>query len=224
MKPQDVIIVIPAYNEAKAIHTVVAAVKKAGFLSVVVIDDNSSDRTSQVARKSGAVVIRHAINLGVGGSSLTGIKHALTTNSRAIVLMDADGQHDPDNIVTLIAPLAHGIDVVLGIRDYTDPAMPVDKKFGNVIMNLVTWILCGIRVKDSQCGFKAITAQAARKMELNGLGYEFHSEIISEIRSKRLRYQEVPIRTIYSDYSKSRGQLALNAVNIITGLIKKKVL
>lgn len=224
MNPKDITVVIPAYNEAKSISRVITSVAQVGFPSIVVVDDYSSDNTSEIALSAGANVIRHSMNLGAGGASLTGIQHALDTNAQAIVLMDADGQHDPNNLLSLVAPLAHGVDIVLGVRDYRDPAMPPDKKFGNITMNLITWCLCGLRVQDSQCGYKAMTIAAVRKMRLNGLGYEFHSEIIAEIKTKRLQYREIPIRTIYSDYSKSRGQLALNAVNIVTGLIKKKVL
>lgn len=219
------VIIMPAYNESKVIASVLGrlpqklpAVHK---VTPVVIDDNSSDNTKEVAESCGAICVRHEVNLGAGGATVTGLEVARLLKADIVVTMDSDGQHDPNDLPTLIAPIVkRKVDVVLGSRmKQVAKEMPFHKVVGNVILNGITFAFFRIWVSDSQSGFKAFSKKALKSIQLSTCGYEVCSEIIGEIKQKKLRFSEVPITTIYTDYSKSRGQLSLNAINIILGLL-----
>jgi len=198
--------IIPAYNEEKNIGQVLRGVKKYAD-SIIVIDDGSGDKTAEKAMENGAKVYSHIINRGLGGALSTGIKAALLENSDIIVTLDADGQHDPDDIPKLIKPIISGdADFVVGSRFLEKQSMPLFRKLGNYFYNLVTWILFGIRSSDTQSGMRAFNKKAAEGLEIITRGMEVSSEIIKEIKIRRLRLKEVPIKAIYTPYSLSKGQ------------------
>jgi len=121
--------------------------------------------------------------------------------------LDADGQHDPDDIPKLIKPIISGdADFVVGSRFLEKQSMPLFRKLGNYFYNLVTWILFGIRSSDTQSGMRAFNKKAAEGLEIITRGMEVSSEIIKEIKIRRLRLKEVPIKAIYTPYSLSKGQ------------------
>lgn len=224
-----IVVVIPAYNESKVIGAVVAGLprKLKGVTKVtpVVVDDNSRDNTAEEARANGAICVQHKMNLGAGGATITGFEAAKRLKADIVVTFDGDGQHDPGDMQRLIAPIVGGeADVVLGSRMVgKTKGMPFYKIIGNNLLNIVTFVFFGIWVSDSQSGYKAFSRAALDKIELATSGYEFCSEIIGQIKIKRLRYREVPISTIYTEYSRSKGQLALNAVNIVLGLLLRNI-
>ena len=109
------LIIIPAYNEELTIGSVVALAKKYG--DVLVVDDGSGDRTSEIAREAGAIVIRHNTNMGKGAALKTGFEYALSREYEIVVTLDADGQHNPDEIPLLMEPIIRGeADLVIGSR------------------------------------------------------------------------------------------------------------
>lgn len=222
-------VVIPAYNEAKVLGDVLNRLPKRVYgvrkITAIVIDDNSSDDTSGVAKSCGAMCVRHQMNLGAGGATITGFEAAKQINADIIVTMDGDAQHDPEEIKDLIRPILKGeADVVLGSRLMTTAGnMSHFKRFGNNLMNVITFAFFRIWVTDSQSGYKAFSRRAVEKLELRTSGYEFCSEIIGEIKRHRMVCREIPISTIYTDYSKAKGQLAINGVNIILGLALRKL-
>lgn len=219
------VVIIPAYNESQVIAQVLAAIPKqiSGIsrITPLVIDDNSTDATKEIAQTCGALCIRHEANLGAGGATITGLEAAKRLKADIVVTLDGDNQHDPREMVHLIAPLLQKkTDVVIGSRLLNaSKAMPFHKKIGNNLLNVVTFAFFRIWVTDSQSGYKAFSRRALHRIHLSTNGYEFCSEIIGQIREKRLRFQEIPITTIYTDYSKAKGQLALNAINIVLGLM-----
>jgi glycosyltransferase involved in cell wall biosynthesis len=223
------VIIIPAYNEAKVIGTVINGLPKTlkhiTKITPLVIDDHSNDGTRPVAKAHGARCIRHSINLGAGGATITGLEAARRYNADIAVTMDADGQHDPKDIAKIIKPIINKeVEVVIGSRlKIPSREMPPYKRFGNWLLNFVTFIFFGIWVSDSQSGFKAFSRHALDSIKLSSNGYEFCSEIIGEIRDKKLTYAEVPIHVIYTEYSKSKGQPALNAINIFFGLLSRGI-
>lgn len=223
------VVIIPAYNEAAVIGDVLASLPTeiSGIKRItrIVVDDNSSDNTHALAQANGAYCIRHELNLGAGGATLTGFEAAKKMRADIIVTMDGDGQHHPGDIARLVSPIVNReVDVVLGSRlKEVTKAMPWHKKIGNNALNIVTYVFFHIWVSDSQSGFKAFSRKALYAITISTSGYEFCSEIIGEIKRKNLRYREIPISTIYTDYSKRKGQLALNAVNIILGLALRKI-
>jgi glycosyltransferase involved in cell wall biosynthesis len=201
-----IIAIIPAYNEEKNIGQVLREVKKY-VDSIIVIYDGSEDKTAEKAIENGAKVYSHVINRGLGGALSTGIKAALLENPDIIVTLDADGQHDPDDIPKLIKPIiSESADFVVGSRFLEKQKMPLFRRLGNYFYNLVTWILFGIRSSDTQSGMRAFNKKAAEGLEIITRGMEVSSEIIKEIKIRQLRLKEVPIRAIYTDYSLSKGQ------------------
>jgi UDP-N-acetylglucosamine---dolichyl-phosphate N-acetylglucosaminyltransferase len=202
-----VVVVIPAYNEERTITGVIRGLNRQGLTRLIVIDDGSSDHTSELAAHEDVILLRHILNRGLGGALGTGIKAALRLGAEVIVTFDADGQHDPDDIPRLLAPIEKGeADVVIGSRMLAPLGMPYRRRLANWIANVVTYLLFGGWATDSQSGLRAFSRQAAARMRLMTRGMEVSSEIIAETVKNRLKRQEVPIKAIYTDYSLSKGQ------------------
>lgn len=202
-------IVVPAYNEEKTVGRVLNHLIKRGY-RVVVVDDGSSDNTHSIiskARKDSPeqiFVCQHLINQGLGAALKTGMDCALNHGAEYMVTFDADCQHDPEDIKNILIPLKKNqADVVLGVRNFDH--MPLFKKMGNQIMNTLTFIFYREKVSDSQSGLRALNKKSARLLRLHYRGYGVSSEIIREIKNHRLKMVEIPIKTIYTDYSLSKG-------------------
>lgn len=196
-------IIIPVHNEQRSVALVIKAVRKQGFNNIIVVDDGSVDDSVKLVQKSGARLITHAINRGKGAATKTGIDAALVLGADYLITMDGDGQHDPHDIPKLLSPLSRGFDVVLGYRTFS--LMPFMKKIANILSNIFTGLLYGIWAKDSMCGFKGYTAGAARTIDPHQDDYEFENEIIAEIARHQLRFSQVPVRTIYTNYSSHKS-------------------
>lgn len=207
MAAKKLTVVIPAYNESRHLGPVIESVKKY-TPDIVVVDDGSGDETSEVAQKSGAKVYRHPVNRGLGGALGTGIKAALQDGADIIITMDADGQHDPQEIPELIKPIENNeADVVIGSRFLTSQKnMPLLRRLGIPFFNIVTFLLFGIWTTDSQSGFRAFNRKAAQNLDVFRGGMEISSAILKGIKSHRLNLKEVPITAIYTTYSLSKGQ------------------
>lgn len=195
-------IVIPAYQESKIIQSVIKEIRDAGYEHIVVVDDGSSDDTFEQAKKTGIITLRHKLNRGKGAATKTGIEAAKLLGADIIITMDGDGQHDPNDIAKLIAPLERShCDVVLGSRLLHPEGMPWYKIWHNKIGNIITWYLYGLYVTDSQSGFRAYSRHAADVINTRTDRYEYDSEVIREIYNYKLKYKEIPIAVRYTEYS-----------------------
>jgi glycosyltransferase involved in cell wall biosynthesis len=217
-------IIMPAYNEAKVLASVIRSLPKKleGIDDIVsiVVDDGSSDKTYSIAKKSADYAVRNLVNMGVGTATKLGIETAKKIKADIIVTMDSDGQHASSDIEKLIQPvLRNNADIAIGSRMDHRKEMPGIKLIGNWMMNLLTFLVFHKWVSDSQSGMKAMSKKALNKMQIESIGYEICSEIIGEAKYHKLRIVEVPIRTIYTDYSKVKGQNIFNAVNIFTRML-----
>ncbi len=200
-----IVAVIPAWNEERTIQEVVRSVRERA--APLVVDDGSADRTAALAREAGAVVVRHPVNRGLGAALGTGIAGALALGADVILTIDADGQHAPEDVPAMIAPILEGrADATIGTRFSGKGHMPFLRRAANRIGNLVTATLFGVSVTDSQSGFRAFSAEAARKLRIRTDRMEVSSEIIAEIREHGLRLVEVPVTAVYTAYSLSKGQ------------------
>ncbi len=219
------IIVIPAYNEALTIAEVVRGATRIAE-RVVVVDDGSRDDTSRLAKQAGAVVVRHAVNRGVGAALGTGIEAAIRLGADAVVTMDADGQHRAEDAAKVFARLAQGdVDFVIGSRmkKGDEPGnMPPHRVLFNTIGNVLTFLLFGVWVSDSQSGLRGLSHKAACSIELRTNGMESLSEFIKEKKDKRWRMAEVPIKAIYTDYSLSKGQNFFVGVKVAVRLVFRR--
>ena len=217
------IIVIPAYNEEKTIDSVIKGLKSKGYKNIIVVDDGSNDKTSKIAKKNKVSVYRHIINRGLGGALNTGITAALSEGADIIVTFDADGQHDTRDIPRLVKEIRKGYDVCIGNRINKD--MPFIRRLGNRILDLITYSLFGIYVNDTQSGLRAFSRKAASKLDLRTNRMEVSSEIIIEIKKNNLKLKEIPIKTIYTEYSMSKGNVNIfNAFKIVFKLILRRIM
>jgi len=216
-------IVIPVFNEAAVIRDVLEGVKKYGWSQILVVDDASGDKTSEEAGKvSGVQVFRHKVNRGKGAATKTGIEAAKLLNAAVIVTMDGDGQHDPGDIEKLARPIFAGkYDVALGTRLKSHQGMPKRKVLANYIGNILTWLLYGIWVTDSQSGMRAYSIHAASMIRTKADRYEYESEVLREIHDQKLSYVEVPIKAIYTSYSmgKRHKQGFINGIRALYKMI-----
>jgi len=195
----NVCLLIPAYNEAKAIGQVVSAACKV-MESVVVVDDGSQDGTAQIAEDAGAFVIRYEVNRGKGAALKTGFQYALDHGYDALITMDSDGQHAVDDIPTFLKAYdERGSGIILGSRMHDISTMPVIRRFTNKLTSLVGSLLARQRLSDSQSGFRLISTDVFRAVELETSGYEMESEILIKASRAGFRISSVPIKTIYGE-------------------------
>ena len=211
---KKIFVVIPAHNEEKYIYSIVKKTKK--YVDrVVVVDDGSKDKTSVMAKKSNAIVLRHLVNLGKGAALKTGCDYAVKSSADFIIAIDADAQHDPKEIPRFLESLKSH-DIVLGYRKL-NRKMPLILKFGNWFINKTISFLYSIKIRDSQCGYRAFTAKAYKKLRWKASDYSMESEMIAKIGKYKLSYAEVPIETIYSD--KYKGTTVLDGIKIVFNLL-----
>jgi len=202
-----VFVVVPAYNEAPTIRQVIRGLRQHGYRNIVVVDDGSEDDCGMQAREEGAIVLRHVINRGLGGALGTGLRAAAMLGAAIIVTFDGDGQHDPEDVRAVVGPIAAGeADLVIGSRTDGRRGMPWYRRIANHIANLVTRVIFGVRSSDSQSGLRAFPRAAAQRIRISSNGMEVSSEIIADLFHKGIPLREIPIASIYSPYSLSKGQ------------------
>lgn len=203
-----VLVVVPAFNEEQSIPEVIADLRQHGFKNIVVVDDGSSDRTGEKARKAGAEVVTHLSNRGLGAALSTGFSFAAREEFDALVTFDSDGQHRAKDVGRLVGPILGGwADVVVGSRLLGQSSgMPRLRRFLNVAINVLTLFLFGYWSTDSQSGLRAFNKKAVDSIRLVTDRMEVSSEFFREIRRNKLHYTEVPIEPIYTSYSLASGQ------------------
>jgi glycosyltransferase involved in cell wall biosynthesis len=188
--------VIPAYQEGPRIGAVVRAT--VAFLPVVVVDDGSADDTAEQAERAGAIVVRQVPNQGKGAALRTGFRFALDHAVEAVVTLDADGQHDPDEIPHFCEAFerAHP-GLVIGRRDFA--AMPVVRRVSNSIGRLILSTAIGRDIPDNQSGYRLIGSPLMRALlDSREQGFEFEVEMIARCIALELPIAWVPVRTIYA--------------------------
>jgi glycosyltransferase involved in cell wall biosynthesis len=193
-----VAVVVPAYQAAATIPDVVVRIRRAvPDATVYVVDDGSTDETGAAGREQGAVVLVHRRNYGKGAALRTGIERALSDGARAIVTIDADGQHPPEEIARLVAPLERGdADLVLGARA-RDGTMPLGRRCSNWLSAALASRVGGVTVPDAQTGFRAITRRLAEAIRPAEHGYDFEIAFLLATLVQGLRVRSVRVPTIY---------------------------
>lgn len=136
--------------------------------------------------------------------------------------MDSDGQHDVDDLENVLEPLITGrAQAVIGVRPLKD--MPLSRNIANAIMNILTRIFYKVDVSDSQTGFRAITIDALRKININARGYLISSEFIREVNDNEIPFEEVVIKTIYTPETQAKGTNVIVALKILIQMIKHQI-
>jgi glycosyltransferase involved in cell wall biosynthesis len=217
------LILIPAYNEGSAIVDVVNKVVSSGR-EVLVVDDGSTDNTPELAKNSGAVVLKHKINRGQGAAILTGVEYARKHHYEIVVFFDADGQMQVSEIDKVASPVVAGKCLVsLGSR-FLGRAdnIPISKLITLKLALLFTRLTTGLKLSDTHNGFQAWHMSALDSINLTQDRQAYASELLQEISEHEIKYQEVPVTITYTSYSKSKGQSIFNAFNILWDLIIKR--
>src|SRR3989344_243677 len=212
-------VVIPAHNEGSKIASVLAQVKKHAD-NIIVVDDGSSDDTAEIAKQLQITVISHSINLGKGAALKTGCDYALEKMADRIVVLDADGQHEPKEIPLFFETLKEA-DIVYSFRKDSS-RMPLVLRLGNSLINSVLKSLFSISIQDSQCGYGGFTAAAFRKVRWTATDYFMETEMIIRASKNKLRYVQIPIETIYSDNYK--GTTVFDGVKIFCKMVWGRLL
>lgn len=225
-----VCIVIPAYNESAVVYDVLTTTKKilkkdkSHAYTLVVVNDGSTDSTSQEARRAGAVVIDHILNSGAGGATATGLSYAQQHGFEYAATMDADGQHDVNDVVKGIKEIQRKeVDLLIGSRLIDSKGMSRVKILGNKGLSFITYSLFGINTTDSQSGLRIFSKKSLALLEWKSRGYEFCSEMLWRANQIGLSIDEYPIKAIYTEYSRGKGQSNWNAINIIRNLLARRL-
>ncbi|HEX7624603.1 MAG TPA: glycosyltransferase family 2 protein [Anaeromyxobacteraceae bacterium] len=193
---RDVLVLMPAYDEGARIRSVVEAVRRQLDADVLVVDDGSSDTTAREARRAGARVASHAVNLGYGVALQTGYRFALRAGYRAVLQLDADGQHEPSCIPALLGALA-GADVVVGSRfgqdgSYRPPAL---RRAGMWLFSRMLRALSGRRFADPTSGFQALSRRALEFYVHERYPADYpDADVLAMAIRAGLRVVEVPVR------------------------------
>ncbi len=195
----NVAALIPAYFEERAIADV-AKRTLAQLDHVLIIDDGSTDATTERARAAGAQVIKHEVNRGKGGAIKTGFKALLDTSAEYILVLDADGQHLPEEIGRFLAEANQsGAHLIVGSRMSDTRKMPFVRRMTNRFMSWLISRVCGQRIADSQSGFRLIHRAVVPHLFCETEGYDYESEMIFIAAREGFKISSVPISTIYGE-------------------------
>lgn len=220
---QKIVAVIPAFNEERFIASVVLKTRRY-VDEVLVVDDGSQDETAELAQAAGATVLRHSQNRGKGVALNTGFTAIRERGGDDIVVtLDADGQHEPAELLEVIAPICdEQADLVIGSRYLVKESdVPVSRVLGHKFFNFVTKQASGVGVSDSQSGYRAFSMRALRSLTFSSSSFSVESEMQFLARQHNLRVVEVPIVIRYTDKPKrsviQHGMIVLNGILQLTG-------
>lgn len=213
-------VIIPTFNESNKIALLVKEIKKQG-LEVIVVDDGSEDNTAQIAQDSGAIVLRNEINLGKGASLSRGFDYSLKSGYEAVITMDGDGQHLPEDIPYFIRLAKYSESgIIIGNRMQKTRNMPLERVLTNKFMSWLISLVAGQKIPDTQCGFRLIKIEVLQKVRLLTSKYETESEIL--IKGSRLGFkiESVAIKSIYRG-EKSRINPLVDTFRFIRFIVKE---
>jgi glycosyltransferase involved in cell wall biosynthesis len=226
MPRQDVVGVIPAYQCAATVGEVVEGTLR-HLGRVIVVDDGSTDASGRVAREAGAEVLRHDRNRGKGAALRTAFAHLFDERRRgagpdlaAVALLDGDGQHDPDDLTGMLAAWDSGAwDLIVGGRLKERALIPPHRYWTNTIGTKLLSIITGVKLGDSQSGYRLVDIGLLERMDLRSRGYAIESEMLIKAARRKARIGEVVIRTIYHDrvpsfYRPLRDTVAITLASI----------
>ena len=197
--PQPKILVaMPAYNEEKYIGSLVLKARQYGD-EVLVVDDGSTDYTAEIARLAGATVIRHKENKGYGAAIQSILAEAKRKAPGVLVLLDADSQHNPEDIPRLVKSISEGSDLVIGSRKLQKGNIPLYRRIGQKVLSYSSYILSKEKLSDSESGFRVFSRKAVSVLELRENGMAVSAETIATAAEKGLRITEVPISITYTE-------------------------
>ncbi|MFA5099864.1 MAG: glycosyltransferase family 2 protein [Candidatus Omnitrophota bacterium] len=192
-------VIIPTYNESSSIRNLIDRTQSQG-LDIIVVDDGSTDDTSRIASQTNATVLRNPHNLGKGASLIKGFEHALAKGYDAVITMDGDGQHLPEDIQAFLAVAqSQKAGIIIGNRMTMVENMPRIRIMTNTFMSWIISIISRQNIPDSQCGFRFIKKEVLQRIKLRTKNFEMESEMLIEAGRAGFAIISVPIKTVYNN-------------------------
>ena len=219
-----VVTVIPAYNEARTLRAVVVGVLR-HCPQVIVIDDGSTDSTAASVADLPITLVRNPRNLGKAASLWAGMRAALRHGASAVITLDADGQHRPEDIPRFLAMAqAHPREIITGSRLAEKAAFPRKRYIANKIANFwISWA-AGYAVDDSQCGFRLYPAGLLRRLDLRSEGFVLESEILIQGAQRGCLSLFLPIPALYAGNARPSHFRAVKDIALITRMVARSLL
>jgi glycosyltransferase involved in cell wall biosynthesis len=191
-------VIIPTYNESRAIAGLINQIAKKG-LQVIIIDDGSIDDTVKIATACGAKVLANPRNMGKGASLIKGYAFALSQGFDAVISMDGDGQHSPDDLSAFIRRAENSQSaLIVGNRMGMIKGMPVLRIITNFLMSKFISLIVKQRIPDTQCGFRLVKRELLSRIDLSTSKYETESEVLVKAAHLGFKIESIPVKTIYS--------------------------
>jgi polyprenyl-phospho-N-acetylgalactosaminyl synthase len=218
----NVYILIPVHNEESKISEVVTGLKKY-FNNVVVVNDGSTDSTIDVLKELDVIVVNHLLNLGQGAAISTGINFIKTLkNVDAVITFDADGQHSVKDAIAFANEIIKCEEnIIFGSRFITHRMnIPPMKRRVLSFITFVTNKITKMNLTDTHNGLKAYKRNILKDIKIEIDGFAFESEIIKIVSKNNISYKELPTNTIYTEYSKNKGQKLRNGLIILEDIYK----
>jgi glycosyltransferase involved in cell wall biosynthesis len=220
---EDTWLIIPLFNEATVVRSVIEEARLT-FSHIVCVDDGSSDGSVSEALAGGAIVLKHPINLGQGAALQTGIEFARVQHgAEYFVTFDSDGQHQVADALAMVRRLRdEPYDIIVGSRFLDDRTNASALK--RAVLRLAVLferLSTGVKLTDAHNGLRAFNQHAAHTLEIRQNRMAHASEIVAQIGDHRLRYAEQPVQIVYTEYSRAKGQSLWNSVNILSELFIK---
>jgi glycosyltransferase involved in cell wall biosynthesis len=224
-KDTQTAIIVPVYNEETVIAKVVNSCLKA-FSTVICVNDGSKDNSAAQIEQTDAYLVEHPINMGQGAALQTGIEFARQLPGiEYFVTFDADGQHRLSDVSKMLKEIRTGdFDIILGSRFLGETIGISKSKF--IILKLAIGfsnLTSGLKLTDTHNGLRVFNRKVAEEMQITMPDMTHASEILEIIAFKKYRYKEVPVTIEYTEYSRSKGQSIINAVNIGFDMLLRKI-
>jgi glycosyltransferase involved in cell wall biosynthesis len=222
---KKIVVIVPVYNEGPVIRQVITSLLKI-VSTIIVVDDGSAVPVSKQLHDLPVMLLQHKVNLGQGAALQTGLIYARRLNADIAITFDADGQHNEDDLNSLIAPLINNeADIVLGSRFLPNSvsAVPFTKRFILQFARLINFLFSGVLLTDAHNGLRALNRTALEKINLTENRMAHASEFLFEIKKHKLRCREIPVHIRYTDYSIQKGQKARDSIKVLFDLLLHKL-
>jgi glycosyltransferase involved in cell wall biosynthesis len=196
------VVIVPALNAERSLSELINRLRRSvGEIRVLIVDDGSNDKTSEIATSMGAIVVRHEVNRGKGAALQTGFDYVKRIPDVDFVLtMDADIQHCPEDVPAFFATQqSSNADIVVGWRKRIGKGMPFHRILSNTITSVLVGVKTGRKIKDSQCGFRLIKRRVIESVQLESSGFEAETEFLIKSVRQGFQIEFVPISTVYGN-------------------------
>lgn len=213
--------IVPCYNEEFTIGSIVLKAKR-HLDEVLVIDDGSTDDTAKIAKAAGAIVISHKKNGGKCAGIKTGFKYALANGFDYVVTLDGDGQHNPDEIPTVLGDILNGeCDISIGLRSGNGTEMPMWRRIGKRVLDYTTSLANGGYLTDSQCGFRVFNKKAVEVLtpRLNGNKFSVESEQLIRAHQLGLKVTHKNVTCKYKNLHTSTKNPTTHGLSVLSYVI-----